>query len=575
MDAHKAIITNIFNNSTLIEVPFFQRSYVWKADLWARMIEDMEYIVKTNKPHFFGSIILKEGRRPHPGENFTDCRTIVDGQQRLTTFLLFMKVLCLKLGQSTTFDCQFRIMGQSIALRHGRNDIEAFERVMASTSADKIDNPAPQSRIIEAYNYFVDHIDENKLNIMMVMMNAQFVRIDLNADEDEQQIFNTINSLGVNLTTSELLKNYFFSRDTISEYEAKWASVFEKDDDAKSYWDTEIETGRMKRAIIDIFFDSFFRIFIQNKRYNISNDDKIMYARVDSLAQSYQHFIDHYCGGDKSVILSQMKDYAICFRTIFNPDTCGVSIPGTFGIERLNIIIFGLKTSTLIPYTLYIAKNVDSEDERNAMYGILESYIMRRMVVHSLTKNYNNLFTSLIRNEVLDAASLVAKLHSGNDATTYIPTNEELLDGFQKSKLTNLQTRGILYLIESYIRPANSATLLLGFDGYSLEHLMPKKWRNNWSACASDEIAKQRDSKLLTLGNLAIIPQALNASIRDSDWTTKKSGKGANKPGLEACAKGLVTLNAVLLEDEWTEEKIDARAKWLHEIAETLWNIQP
>ena len=165
----------------------------------------------------------------------------------------------------------------------------------------------------------------------------------------------------------------------------------------------------MKRAIIDIFFDSFFQIFIQNKRYNISIDDKIMYARVDSLAQSYQHFIDHYCGGDKSVILSQMKDYAICFRTIFNPDTCGVSVPGSFGIERLNIIIFGLKTSTLIPYTLYIAKNVYSEDERNAMYGILESYIMRRMVVHSLTKNYNNLFTSLIRNEVLDAASLVSK----------------------------------------------------------------------------------------------------------------------------------------------------------------------
>lgn len=174
-----------------------------------------------------------------------------------------MKVLCLKLGQSTTFDCQFRIMGQSIALRHGRNDIEAFERVMASTSTDKIDNPAPQSRIIEAYNYFVEHIDENKLNIMMVMMNAQFVRIDLNADEDEQQIFNTINSLGVNLTTSELLKNYFFSRDTISEYEAKWASVFEKDDDAKSYWDTEIETGRMKRAIIDIFFDSFSRFLFR------------------------------------------------------------------------------------------------------------------------------------------------------------------------------------------------------------------------------------------------------------------------------------------------------------------------
>ena len=36
MDAHKALIQDIFNNGTLIEVPFFQRSYVWKDDLWQR-----------------------------------------------------------------------------------------------------------------------------------------------------------------------------------------------------------------------------------------------------------------------------------------------------------------------------------------------------------------------------------------------------------------------------------------------------------------------------------------------------------------------------------------------------------
>lgn len=117
MDAHKAIITSIFNGATLVEVPFFQRSYVWKEDLWSRLIEDMEYVVKTNKPHFLGSIILKEGRKPKQGENIADCRTVVDGQQRLTTFLLFLKVLCLKLGQSVMFDFQFRILGKTIALR--------------------------------------------------------------------------------------------------------------------------------------------------------------------------------------------------------------------------------------------------------------------------------------------------------------------------------------------------------------------------------------------------------------------------------------------------------------------------
>lgn len=573
MDAHKAIITNIFNNSTLIEVPFFQRSYVWKEDLWARLIEDMEYVVKTNKPHFLGSIILKEGRKPKPGENFADCRTVVDGQQRLTTFLLFMKVLCLKLGQSTLFDFQFRIMGQSIALRHGKNDIDAFESVIASKTAVRINNPESQSRIIEAYNYFIDHIDENKLDIMTIIMNSQFVRIDLDADEDEQQIFNTINSLGVSLTTSELLKNYFFSRDTISEYEAKWEAVFEKDDDIKSYWDTEIETGRMKRAMIDIFFDSYFQLFIQDKQYNISNDDKIMYSRVDSLAQSYQHFIDHYCGGNKNVILSQIKDYACCFMDTFRPDICEMSVPSTFGIERLNIIMFGLKTSTLIPYVLYIAKNVYDKNEQRKMYGVLESYIMRRIIVHASTKNYNNLFTSLIRNEVLDADSLIAKLQSGNDATTFIPSDDELLEGFRKSKLVNLQTRGILYLMESSIRPANSATILLGFNRYSLEHLMPKKWRNTWASCSSDELALQRDSKLLTLGNLAIIPQSLNSSIRDGDWFTKKVGKGASKPGLNICAAGLSTVYDALQETEWTEDKIDSRADWLYGNARDLWKI--
>lgn len=572
MDAHKALITNIFNNSTLVEVPFFQRSYVWKEDLWSRLLEDMEYVVKTRKPHFLGSIILKEGRKPAVGENFSACKTVVDGQQRLTTFLIFLKVLCMKLNQTVMFDYQFRIMGQSIALRHGKNDVDAFEKVMATEKPEKIDNPAPESRIIEAFNYFVEHIDETKLDIMTLLMNTQFVQIDLDSDEDEQQIFDTINSLGVNLTTSELLKNYFFSRETVSDYEARWESVFEKDDETRSYWETEIETGRVRRAMIDIFFDSYFQIFVQDRRYSISNEDKIMYARVDKLALSYQHFINTYCGGNKNVVLGPMKDYAACFMQTFRPDYCTRNTPAAFGIERLNVVIFGLKTSTLIPYVLYVAKNVFDEEERNRMYGILESYIMRRMVVHTSTKNYNNLFTSLILNTVLDADALLTRLKSGNDATTYIPDDEELKSGFEKSKLVNIQSRGIIYLIESRERPDQSSTALLGFDNYSLEHLMPKKWRNNWPACATEDESRKRDSVLLTLGNLAIIPQSLNAAIRDANWTIKKAGKG-KRPGLDICAAGLITMYDVLQKEDWTEEDIYSRALTLYNQAAMLWKL--
>ena len=126
-------------------------------------------------------------------------------------------------------------------------------------------------------------------------------------------------------------------------------------------------------------------------------------------------------------------------------------------------------------------------------------------------------------------------------------------------------------MMESAIQPVNAAMVLLGFKGYSLEHLMPKKWRNNWAPCETEELAKKRDSCLLTLGNLAIIPQPLNASIRDANWTVKKAGKGTANPGLELCASGLLTIHDVLKELEWTEEKIGARADWLFEQAKRIW----
>lgn len=182
----------------------------------------------------------------------------------------------------------------------------------------------------------------------------------------------------------------------------------------------------------------------------------------------------------------------------FRPEYCNMGLPAAPGIERINVIMFGLKNTTLIPYILYVAKNVENQNELRKIYGILESYLMKRMIVHAPTKNYNNLFTSLILNGVLDAEALKERLNKGNDATTFVPSDDDLLNGFKTAKLVNLQTRGILYLLEAGIRSAKSSTALLGFNNYSLEHMMPKKWRNNWAACNSDELARQRDSVLLT-----------------------------------------------------------------------------
>lgn len=460
-----------------------------------------------------------------------------------------------------------------IVLRHGRNDASAFELVMNQDKPEDIPNTAPASQVINAFNYFVKHLKPELLQWNIIKQNVQFVCIDLLDGEDEQQVFDTINSLGVRLTTAELLKNYFYSKDNVQEYEKNWAAVFEKDGDTRMYWDQELETGRIKRSLIDIFFDAYFQLFIQDKRYSVSAEDKAVYSRVDHLSKSYQDFINNYCGGDKSVVLAPMAEYAKCFAENFKLEYCDMSMPASFGIERINVIMFGLKTTTLIPYVLYVAKNVASKKEQDKIYGVLESYIMRRLIVHATTKNYNNLFTSLILNQVLDAQTLKERLYKGGDATTYVPSNDDLINGFYNSKLINAQAKGILYFIEAGTRSAKNATVLLGFNGYSLEHLMPKKWRNNWEKCETPELARQRDSVLLTLGNLAIITQSLNASIRDSDWRTKKDGKGQNNPGLLLCAAGLITIQDALKKDIWNEDEIRNRAVWLCEQAKNLWEF--
>jgi uncharacterized protein with ParB-like and HNH nuclease domain len=102
----------------------------------------------------------------------------------------------------------------------------------------------------------------DELDRKTIKQNVQFVCIDLLEGEDEQQVFDTINSLGVRLTTAELLKNYFYNKDNVKEYETGWVDVFEKDNDTRSYWEQEIETGRIKRSLIDIFFDAYFQILV-------------------------------------------------------------------------------------------------------------------------------------------------------------------------------------------------------------------------------------------------------------------------------------------------------------------------
>ena len=102
---------------------------------------------------------------------------------------------------------------------------------------------------------------------------------------------------------------------------------------------------------------------------------------------------------------------------------------------------------------------------------------------------------------------------------------------------------------------------------------MPKKWRNKWPAPASQSLVEERNRKLLTLGNLTIITQALNTSIRDADWETKKAGRGSEKGGLKQYAEGIETFSPYLDRSVWDEAAIRERAAFLYGKAIQVWSV--
>lgn len=572
MDAGTKQLADILNGNRILEVPYYQRSYVWKEDQWARFLSDMEYITSTGKDYFLGSIILKQ--QPTGLSQF-DLQSIIDGQQRFTTFALFFKSLCLKTDDMETFDSKFMVRDRKtktrqLAIRHSINDRKDFEAIIALDKDEPYSSSLP-SNIIKAYNYFHENIDPEKIDIDVLLNHVIFIGISLQYTEDEQVIFDTINSLGVRLTTGELLKNYFFTESTREEYEGLWMPTFEKDRELANYWDAEVVSGRLKRANIDFFFTAYLNIKIQDPSIKVSADHKVRYRRSEGLFNNYKDLISTY-NLDKKDMIYDILDYAMLYHDNINPNIAKGEIPGTPGIERINFLIFVLEYTTIVPYVLFLLKNVPDEEERNAMFGYIESYILRRQICKSDNKNFSDLFSeNLILRNVVTFEALKDYIENREDGQALVlPRDKEVLKACHNQWYANKKALAILYLLETSIREGKPhATKLYPFERYTLEHLMPRSWKDNWPP-HPDYTEDQRKDAIFCLGNLAMLPSKLNTSISNASWTDKKNGKGKNL-GIIHYASDIETLANVITKSEWNEDTIAERSNWIAEKVADIW----
>ena len=243
----------------LAEIPFFQRTYVWDEENWDDLLEDL---IKSDKDQFLGSLILKLVPKPLGDPNEV---LVIDGQQRLTTLSILLKAIFDLFSEAVKNDCQSTIRQYLfskkqatsakyfVKIKHSRLDFEVYESIIRlgldDDSTQIIDKP--DHKIYKCYFHYINKLNnmseevrEQLFNRIANPNNKMLVVIELSPTDDEQAIFDTINSAGIRLSHSDTIKNALFQKfmqfdddqnSAVELYERTWERAFQSPE-SYDYW---------------------------------------------------------------------------------------------------------------------------------------------------------------------------------------------------------------------------------------------------------------------------------------------------------------------------------------------------
>lgn len=594
MKAEARQLGDIITNKKLYRIPFFQRSYVWEEEQWERFAKDMEELIDRRSPYFLGSIILKEDT---PSENDYDngierLFDVVDGQQRLTTLFIYLKLLYTTTGMVSAFDSeyQYRYGNNDVympLLKHNHFDSRNFNRVMRLQSAHRQEGADGISKAFEFFRQRYENwnnVEDKRRLIRAIKTYIRFVEILVEEADDEQQIFDTINSLGVDLNTDELMKNFLYkSEEDQQNYTQNWQPVFDGKD-ASNFWKADALTGKKcdkkEHKAIENFFHAFVRIKMNDTRLNLTPEQKKLFKRTDYTFKACKTFVDQ--GISREELAQEIVEYAQKYKDILDPEAINRAIP-TSGAMRLAYIILATNTKTLIPYFLYILKNVNDKDEQNLIFDYLEKYIIRRKLAMPAEQNksYSELFgESLILNNIQTTEQLRTFIE-GKDITDNLamPDNRMVTNGIKgrNNKLDEKTARTILYLIE---QKAN-CTFDKSLNDLFATTLMPEKATGGWSFNETQAQRERRIQRTKTFGNHFIYNKEGSNKLKSANSPTEKINKlCAFSRREDGHLFGTNTLLEEGREDartpitNWNIESIDQRNEYIAHIVNTkAWPI--
>lgn len=539
-------------------IPPYQRPYSWTSeqvdDLWEDLLEH------ASTGHFLGSLVLS---------NEDDFRPLViDGQQRLTTLMILMAALrdashergltdlVARINQRLTADNlaegdeyfkfktgsvnwlvfrDFVLRTPTDPKRRELSSVDALDHDALSRNAPLIDN---LRRMRAHLTEHLASLDEAAQSVWLHSFDkalagkVELVVIEVRELSDAFLLFETLNDRGLQLSAADLLKSHLLGQI------AKKASE-EEVEEAATQWD-----GMLEDLGVHVDVSRFLRHYLLASLQAVKKDEV------------FGHFKSLVAKSDASWVLADLRKAAKIYGEFEDPTR--------LKHEPTKRVLTDLQTlrATVCYIALLPARRYLSEDD----------FVDFAKLAEVLTYRYSSvvgLGTNDLERKYRDAAHLLSASEGAdidkarNILISAMPDSATFKLAFEAMRMgTQYLLRYTLQRIEEHVAPSVEKKIKANTLVH-IEHIMPQKLSTTWRNSLGRKV-ELHDDYVNRYGNLTLLYWSLNIPASNNGFSVKKTHY----------RKSQVEITKMLLdESRWGPGQIEARQKWLAQVADEVWAI--
>lgn len=564
MKVKENTIRGFFSGKNLYEVPSYQRRYAWKTANFTQLWEDLQAIANGDaKHHYMGTIVFKPKRNK---------LLIVDGQQRLATFTIFMKAM-IDVSVSKGYDDDLGLNGILYSKDRHRftpsfADKAAF--ISLHNSPEILRKNSNEKQIRECYWFFRESIENDIVNsgniqsrkarfmkIASVALDLfRFVEISLSNDDDENSIFETINYAGVSLTSADLARNFVLSRGKNEDmqdlfYKKYWVPL--ENDLSLAMSLGELTSKKKSQSELNKILPDYLRsVLIVETQKPVSSSDV------------FKSFKTFFRGKDPEESVKTICKYKKYYCRFINPE-----LEPRAGIKSYLMKFKDQKMTTHYPVLLVLYMALDKKKitakEFELCMKYIESFVVRRAFNSKVSRDFGQVFSGI-------ASKLNSKRQTRRKISDVFvellsekkwPNDSDFSTCFVSSPIYTTAPEIAKYVLVSIEKSQPSSKHLQFENKIQIEHVFPQGAKDSdWNKYDMPELKK----RLNCIGNLTLAAGSYNASYGNRPFIEKKNGKDGYKK-----TKYWITEQSIANRDQWTKTEVDLRSKKLLKKALDLW----